>query len=153
MTSNWSELYEVGDPQTDKEHKLLFELDERLAKEVSERSVHTPSNIIATLTEFANHALSHFNNEEKYMATLDMPKHILADHIKEHNAWRKHILQVTAEISKEFGEADRTDEVIDSVARKISVLHASFWKTHFQVYDIQMKLYTKVSSHSETEKL
>lgn len=79
--SQWSEIYETGDPQIDADHRAFFQGLEALRQAIEHgRPVEHAAELLSILHE---HALAHFQREEITMHRVGCPAH--AQNCAEHH--------------------------------------------------------------------
>jgi len=72
----WNDVYTLGDPSIDAEHKKIFSLANKVKQCDSEDKIKDAVKEVITYTKF------HFANEERYMKEIDYPD--LVQHKKIH---------------------------------------------------------------------
>lgn len=96
----WDESYSVGVQELDEQHKQLFKIINTLF-EIPDTGMDSQS-VSDTLADMRGYASVHFETEERYMSECAYPD--LADHIREHQHYRKKVDDLCARNASEKSE-------------------------------------------------
>jgi hemerythrin len=133
MLREWSDVYSVGIPEIDEQHRGFFAASHRLYERILDREAKT--GVEEALTFMRDYAQSHFQSEEEFMRRHQYPA--LAAHQTLHAAFIRR-LNALAEDLTNFGPsqdlADRAldltqDWLVDHIADE-DVLYALHARAH-----------------------
>ncbi len=113
----WQDSYASGHPEIDAEHRMLFELANRIMREAfaSEPDHERLATAVSTLVE---HVQQHFEHEERILEAHEFPG--LAGHSKAH----RHLLRRAREIEESIRSgASGTGSLIEFLARELVLRH------------------------------
>lgn len=103
----WTTKNKINIPMIDDQHKMLFDLLNRLHSAVS--AGHEQGAIGTILDELIDYTVYHFNTEEEIFQQHEFP--MLEEHQKEHN----HLTQQALDLQTQFkkGSATISFEILD----------------------------------------
>ena len=96
----WKEIYSVGNPSIDAEHKQLFDIAQEAFTDVesSQRNI----KIKEVLTSLYNYMKTHFKHEEKFMQEINYPK------FEEHKVLHHNIIERINTFVKQLPNLDES---------------------------------------------
>jgi hemerythrin-like metal-binding protein len=90
----WNDLYSVGMPEIDEQHKVLFDLINQLWGAIINRS--TIEDQVKLIEKLEHYTISHFTAEETFMRAFEYPD--FDNHKKIHELFVKKIAQEKANL-------------------------------------------------------
>lgn len=125
----WSEEFNIGVPEIDRQHKLIVRM---LNKMLSASGITTDSETVSDLlTEMTRYAQKHFAAEEQFLKEQGYPD--LEAHKKQHFHYRKHTVELCTETMRGMQE----------VPDKLLAHLQKWWVHHILVEDMKYKLFIR----------
>lgn len=90
MNFNWKEIYSVGVPEIDDQHRKLFQILNDLY--ISQEQGKDSDTLHNLLNELCDYAIYHFKSEEDLLKEKNYPD--IDRHIEEHNYFRLQIAEL-----------------------------------------------------------
>jgi hemerythrin len=112
----WDQSFSVEVEELDKQHRKLFSIINKLYDSFEGKKAQTLLNGI--LNDLKKYGELHFLTEERYFDKFNYPESL--EHKKEHNNYRKQILEFNLDTTK-----DKTD-----VITKLMVFLNEWWADH-----------------------
>lgn len=125
----WSEIYSVGVPELDNQHKKIFTLLNTLI-DIGEDSLSS-EEISEALNEMTQYAYIHFDSEEKYMATIGFPD--LKSHELEHHEFTEKTTEFCLDVMA--GSEETTRKIINYLSH--------WWVNHILKMDMAFKRFAE----------
>jgi len=123
----WSDEYRLGIDSIDAQHKHLFDIANKAYHLLlNDLRLDKYDEIVEIIEELRNYAVTHFNTEEQYMASIRYPK--LLSHKVEHNDFMEKINSVNL---------DEIDENQDRFLLEILDFIADWLQNHILKVDRQ----------------
>lgn len=120
MLKEWSEVYRIGIPEIDEQHRGFFAAAHRLYEAIMDRT--GPQMVTEVIAFMRDYAERHFATEEDFMRRHDYPG--LREHLAEHSAFFRRLEELEGDLQMfgpSRGLADRAlditqDWLIDHIA-------------------------------------
>lgn len=130
----WDDVYLLGDPTVDSEHKKLFELTKKISTFGNDRD-----KVIGAIHELMQYTKFHFKHEEDFMESINYP------HLQEHKIIHQKIVKSLSEKLKEMGSLSTQEFVKElSLFVKKNIVHHILTQDkrmqHFTLNNTQLKL-------------
>lgn len=103
----WTENNEISVPSVDEQHKILFEILNRLHESVS--GGLEQSAVAAVLDDLVEYTVYHFNTEEELFQAVGYP--LLQEHKEEHDKLTRQAVELQQQLKA--GSATISFEVLD----------------------------------------
>jgi hemerythrin len=136
----WSEKYSCGIRPIDDDHKSLFEVVDRLDKQLKDEQ--HPTSITATIDSLMLYAGEHFEREERFMRSAHFPGY--REHKGEHDAFKNMVLGLRTLFVDEPSQIDP--------ARVLSYL-LTWLQQHILKQDMEYIPYVSGSTQGSEERL
>jgi hemerythrin len=122
----WDDSYKIGINEIDRQHKMLFDLVNRLYD--LEEGQNTKEKLRTILYEFSDYVKIHFQDEEAYLDSIGFPG------IVEHKEVHQNLID-------NLGKIIQTPARLDIIKTKMRVIAKRALIDHIMQEDIKIKLY------------
>jgi hemerythrin len=119
----WDPTYSVGNDVLDDQHKIIFDICDRLHQLVSNESALSKEQYLEFIDEAIRFARTHFHTEEHYLRKNRFPH--LEAHIEEHRQFMERLSDLQAKVQDEKILADHFGTILRTWLRD-HILHSDF---------------------------
>ena len=124
----WDNAYSIGIKLIDTQHKHLFDLVNKLY--VLEGNSNIKEQIRQILYEFNDYTVTHFKDEEEYMASISFPE------LENHKMLHKAIIETLAKIIHTPATLSIIQSKMKVVAKRVLIEHILHEDTKIKLYQL-----------------